>query len=246
VPRAPRWYDHVEAATGLVPCEGQQHRLTWRRGKLKLEDHDLSGERALLVLGGQPCPCLQALRLWEDQFGLPPEQFEQLHSWLGAAAAALAPRELDRPRDLSMILSWERSWRKHAYMSKHGKIIERAVRERALPALKAHLQAEKQRIGTRVIRSADVKVVPAGRPLNLTGTMDRVSGSAEALLSSTWVLDVWARGIAVVDGAFVLEVVGDEQVTAVRWHPGPGGVATPQPAPARLRPGDGGWHLAEV
>ena len=51
MPPADRWYQHVPAATAVIPCEGEQHRVTWRWGKFKLDDHDLGSERAMLVLG---------------------------------------------------------------------------------------------------------------------------------------------------------------------------------------------------
>lgn len=246
-----RWYEHVEGATALVPCQGEQHRITWRRGKVKVEDHDLGGERALLALGGQPCPCLRALRLWEDQFGLPPELFTQMPGWLGADAV-LAPPELDVHRHLGMVLSWERSWKAHGYFSKQGKLIEREVQARGVPVVRAHLNAAKVTFGSRVVRSVDIRIVPAGRPLGMVGRMDRVSVSAEATLSSAWMVEVWARGISVIGDTFVLEVTDDDgeprgsaSVIAVRWAPGPGGSATPVAGPARVtpRPG-GGWAVA--
>ena len=41
MPRKPRWCHPLPQATATVPCNGEQHRVSWRRGKLKLEDHDL-------------------------------------------------------------------------------------------------------------------------------------------------------------------------------------------------------------
>jgi hypothetical protein len=248
-----RWYQHVPAASATVPCEGQHHTVTWRWGKFKLEDHDLGAERAMLVLGGEPCACLRALRLWGDQFGMAPEQFVQMHRWLGADAP-LAPKEFEVPRQVGIALSWERSWKQSVYLDKHGKLIERQLRELALPVVRAHLTAEKQRFGSRMVRRVELQMVAAGQPVGMHGQMDSVSVSATVTLSSDWIVHVWSRGMGVVDGAFVLEVLGrgaaprSTSVRAVRWRARQGhpGVAEPEVVTADVV-GDAatGWRLVD-
>jgi hypothetical protein len=250
LPRRPSWYHHLAPVTGLVPCEGEQHRVTWQRGKVVLENHDLGSERALLVLGGQPSACLRALRLWRDQFGLPPEQFATMQTWLGAQAV-LAPEELALPRLLGMTLSWDRAWRRSSHLEKHGRLIEAQLRERALTSFRHHLTAEKQRFRCRVISSADVRVVPAGEPLAVEGRMNRVSVSARAMVHTSWLVRVWPRQMAVVDGAFVVDVEDDSftepRVQAVRWEDQSDGTRAPVLALARVRRADdGAWHLTWV
>ena len=247
--RPPRWYEHVPAATALIPCEGEQHRLTWRWGKLKLDDHDLGSERAMLVLGGKASACMKALGLWESQFSMPPEHFLQMSRWLGADAA-LAPAEFDVPRQVGVTLSWERAWKQSVYLDKHGVLLERIVRDKAVPALRAHLIQEKQRFGSRSIRTVEVRHLRAGQPPGMRGRMDTVSVTVTAALSSDWVVRVWAAGLAVVPGAFVLDVdgpgslgAGSLAVQAVRWkqvQPGVGEAVTE--VAEVVRTGDG-WRL---
>ena len=79
------------------PCEGEEHRVTWRRGKFVLEDHDLGAERAMLALGGEPCPCMRALELWVEPFRMPPDQFERDAPARGRPGRPL-PQEFDVPR----------------------------------------------------------------------------------------------------------------------------------------------------
>jgi hypothetical protein len=90
----------------------------------------------------------------------------------------------------------------------------------------------------------------------MEGRMDSVSVSATVTVSSAWVVDVWARGIAVVDGAFVLEVLGPAagaagtvgaKVKAVRWRPkrGEPNVAEPAVVKAEVVPTGEGWSLVE-
>lgn len=224
-PPPDRWYHHVAPATAVVPCEGREHHVTWRWGKFKVDDHDLGGERAMLVLGGEPCPCLLALNLWADQFGLRPEQFDSVRRSLGGGAAALVPKEFDVAREVGMAISLERAWKKGRYLDMQGRLIEKHLKDRAMPAIRAHLTAEKQRLGSRMIRTVQLRHVAAGTPLAVEGRMDTVSVSATVTLSSDWIVWVWARrGLSVVDGALVLEVTGpgpapgSVAVRAARWR----------------------------
>lgn len=250
MPTPDRWYQHVRAATALVPCQDEEHRVTWRWGKLKLEDHDLGSERAMLVLGAEPCPCLRALQLWGDQFGMRPEQFGEMRRRLGSDARLL-PQEFDIPREASMALSLERAWRQSRYFGKQGELLQRQLRERAVPVIRAHLTAEKQRIGSRMIRSVQLRHVPAGQPPEMQGLMDSVSVSATVTLSSDWLVNVWSRGLGVVDGAFVLEVVGpgsaprSAAVRAVRWRQTRRGAAEPAVVASVVVPAGDGWRLTE-
>jgi hypothetical protein len=141
------------------------------------------------------------------------------------------------------------------YLDKHGKLIERQLRDLALPVVRAHLTAEKQRFGSRMVRRVELQMVPAGQPVGMHGQMDSVSVSATVSLSSDWIVHVWSRAMGVVDGAFVLEVLGPgtepglTSVRAVRWmprdrHPG---VAEPAVVTADVA-GDAvaGWHLVDA
>jgi hypothetical protein len=248
-----RWYEHVPAATAVVPCEGQEHHVTWRWGKFKIDDHDLGGERALLDLGGEPNPCLRALQLWADQFGMRPEQFGEMRRRLGADAVLL-PKELDVPREVGMALSLERAWKKGRYMDMQGRLLEKQLKDRATPAVRAHLAAEKQRLGSRMIRAVQVRLVRAGTPAAIEGRMDSVSVSATVTLSSDWIVTVWCRpNLAVADGALVLEVTGPGPeagtcaVRAARWRwlDGEPRIAEPVIVRAVAVPTDDGYRLTD-
>ena len=248
LPRRPRWYHAVAPVSATIPCEGEQHRVSWQRGKFVLHDHDLSAERAMLVLGGEPCACLRALRLWRDQFGMPPELFNRMHTWMGADAV-LAPTEMALPRSLGMTCSWARAWRRTSYLDKQGRLLQEQAKERALPPFRQHLTAEKQRFGARVISGAQVRIVPDPEQATVTGQMDKVGVRAQAALHPSWLVEVWPLGIAVVDGAFVVEMVERHwtrpMVRAARWEDDGPGKRTPVVALARLDVSDeGGWRLS--
>lgn len=59
------WLDHQPPVSAEVACQGASHRVTWRRGRLILDDHpNLTAERSLVALGGDEPDCLFLLRAW--------------------------------------------------------------------------------------------------------------------------------------------------------------------------------------
>ncbi len=249
MPRKPRWYDSLPEATVVVNCGGEDHRVIWRRGKLVLEAHDLAAERGMLAFGGELCPCMRVLEMWVEQFRMPPELFVQLRKWLGPNAD-LAPAEFDLQRRLGMILGWERSWRRASYVDRQQeRLLGTELKDKALPLLRQYLNEWKPKTGARVISGCQVAVVPTAAPATVEGTMDGVAMKAAARLHGRWLVDVWPRGIATVDDAFVIGVLDvasadDVHVQAARWEPTTAGRWATVERPARVRRDDGGdWHL---
>ena len=243
----------MEPATAVVPCSGDEHRVTWRRGKVVLEDHDLSAERTMLAFGGEVPACLRVLQLWRNMhsWAMSAELFRQMQARVGDDPL-LAPGPLGAVRELGLLLTWERAWRRSSYYSDHGRLLLEQLRARALDPLRQHLRFWMRRRGCRRISSVDVQLQRRGQEASLSGEMDSVGVRAAATLGTAWVLGVWARHLAVVDGAFVVEVADDEEagspevlsVRAARWEQQGGGRSSPVVAPARAERGaDGGWVL---
>ncbi len=67
--RSHRWYAGLAAATAEIDCGAERHRITWRDGKLILEDHDIVAEQSLSALGATPPVCLQVLDAWRRASG---------------------------------------------------------------------------------------------------------------------------------------------------------------------------------
>ena len=247
-----RWCHHIEPATAVVSCSGESHRVTWRRGKVVLEDHDLGAERTMLALGGEQCACLRVLQLWRNlhSWSMSAELFRQMVSRLGEQSI-LAPGPLARVHELGLLLTWERRWKRSAWFSGHERLLGEQVTKRAREPLRQHLALWKDRVGSRRITSVDVQIQRPDRPAVLVGSMDSIGTKVTAALGTDWVLRVWGRGLAVVGDAFVLEVVEDRgpreglRVRASRWEEQSGGVFVPVSGPARLTPtAPGGWDLA--
>ncbi len=252
VPRKLRWYDPVPEVTTTVDCDGAPHRVTWRRGKVLLEAHDLTSERAMLAFGGELCPCMRVLEVWVEQFRMPPELFGQMHKWLGENAYLL-PAEFALPRGLAMVVHWERSWRWESWLhTKQADLLAAEMKEKALPALREHVNAWKAKTGARVISGCQVMLAQSNQPASVEGKTDRVAMRTIARLPARWLVDIWPKGIAVVDDAFVTELaeplsLHDHRVVAVRWEPDGSGTWATVAAPARVHrePGPAGepWHL---
>ena len=253
MPTKARWCHQVEPATAVVACSGERHRVTWRRGKLKLEDHDLSAERTMLAFGGDTPACLQVLQLWRNlhSWAMSAELLHQMQARLGPDVL-LAPGDLKRVHDLGLLLTWERAWRRSAYFSDHGRLLHEQIRARAMAPLRQHLRWWMPRHGCRRISSVAIEVLRRGQRPAIHGQMDSVGVRATAVLGAGWLVQVWARGLDVVEGGFVLEVVEDDvdgvpglaRVRAARWEEqGPGWVA-PVSAPALVQRKPGGeWSL---
>ncbi|HET7487242.1 MAG TPA: hypothetical protein VFJ85_04890 [Acidimicrobiales bacterium] len=240
-------------ATAEVVCGGARHRVSWRRGKLKFEDHDLSAERAMLAFGGEAPECLQVLTLWRNlhSWAMSTELLQHMQSRLGPGVL-LAPGDLRRVSDLGLLLTWEREWRRRRYFSDHGRILTQQLRQRAMPPLREHLKYWMAELGSRRMSKVDLELARRGQPPALRGRMDSVGVRAHAVLGVQWLVEVWARGLATVDGALVLEVVEEQvrgtpevaAVRAVRWERERGGGAVPEAVPAlvqRLPAGE--WRL---
>ena len=234
----------------MVPCSGEHHRVSWRRGNLVIEDHDLVAERAMRALGSETPACLRLLKQWRDlhSWATSTELFVQMRDRLGPERI-LAPGVLAGTNELSLLLTWERAWRASSYLGGgHQRMLQEQLRARALEPVRQHVDWWADRLGADARPAVEVDLLRPGQPARVTGGIDRFAVRAGVALSMAWVLDVWARGLAVVDGALVLELLASPtalRARAVRWEAQPDGMGRPISAPARLgRSPDGTWRLA--
>ena len=226
-PRRDRWCHHVEAAEAVIDCTGERHRVVWRRGKLILVDHDLAAEDAMMALGGEMPACVKALRLWRNlhTWAMGTEIFTQLQSRLGDDAL-LGPGELAAAHQLGLVLTWERAWRRGSYYTDHERLLATVLRAKAQGPLREHLRHWMKLHGSRRISGTAIEVARSAASADVTGDMDSVGVRATVALPARWLVEVWARGLPVVDGTFVLGVEPTSeatrlQVTAVAWEPHP-------------------------
>lgn len=249
--RAPGWCTFLPPATTLVDCGGEEHRVTWRRGKLVLEDHDLAAERTMLAFGGQPCQCLRTLNRWREMHSsrIPAEVVRRMQTGPDRRLL-LAPPGLAAVTELTLPLTWEREWRRSSRTSDHGGLVEDVLARRARPPLAEHLTAWRVRAGSRLVSSAEVRLAGPGGAPELSGAIDAVAARATASLRASWLGRVWARGLATVGDAFVLDVLdarpdGSARALVGRWEEREPGRWSPvaREATVTAAGGGGGWRV---
>jgi hypothetical protein len=281
----PAWYQGVAPVTITIECGSQAHRITWKRGRLRLDDHDVAAERALGALGGPVCPCLDLFDAWRS----PADKRELL--W--AATAPITPPAGESLVDLramhdELVAKWtkghaprarafrtyvRRRWQQslvaiaplplrerlaaamvvgalRRYDDAEGLAGElpRQIEARALPALAASVAAWSRATRRHGIVSECWTVAADEEPV-VCGLVDDTGGWVGLGLPVRWLIDVWARDLALVDGCLVLRAaprtstVAD--VVAVRWERlGAADGVTPVVGNAiALRSDDRRWHL---
>jgi hypothetical protein len=248
-----------------------RHRISWRRGRLALHDHDVEAEAVLRALGGEPCLCLSVLDALRDSLGTAPR---------GPSPAAIA-RIRQSPQFASMTKGQQDALlaigRRRAVMAMLpapmtevlGQVSEvrreRRVRSGSRP--RQALGAE-DRLQHAVAPAAEAAMRRSRRDLRpyasleiecwrrradeaplLKGVLDGTGGFLAVSLPVSWLNRVWARGLAVVDGHLVLEVDRsapelDLEAVAVRWERRVAGPSVSAAVPCRLHRGaNRAWTL---
>lgn len=128
------------------------------------------------------------------------------------------------------------------------------------PGIEERLQAAVARSCEEAMRQARRDVRPyasfviecwkrsPAEPVLLKGTLDRTGGTLALSLPAAWLNRVWIRGLAVVDGHFVLDVdrpapATELEASVIRWERLVAGPSIPLAVPCYLRRDDGRWAL---
>ncbi|MDQ3897174.1 MAG: hypothetical protein M3326_08005 [Actinomycetota bacterium] len=301
------WWEAVGPATAEVTCGEERHRISWRRGKVVLDDHDLAAEESFAALGGEPALCLEVLRAWRaavddrevlwfwdtPRIGdpdmnemlvqvrsrhqhmlashrrmvvsggrhaasapggpIPPEVLERLRTQMAAeyrrSLLSALPDDLRLRLGLSAIVRACRRQADRAWYAPRAEDVRTALAARAAPAVEGSMRAWRGRLSGRHTLVVECWITRPGEPPNVCGLMDDAGGWAAASLPMRWLVDVWARGVALVEGCLVLEVLehdatGDHlAVSAARWERRLPAGSTPVVERAILFGADGSWHL---
>ena len=216
------WQFGVPAASALVSCSDETHRVRWRRGKLVLDDHDLGAERALVGLGADRCACLDLLGTWQESFG--GDRRLVLSGGVPKRRPTRLPRELDHIAQIARLVQQTRRWSRLAEEPGGAReALFRRLLTEFRDAVAASLLPSRQR---REVQRIDVKVRPLGPGEDPTLQIEAARGQVRitAELSVSWLVQVWAWGLATVGGALALEVldVADDgrrlAATLLRWE----------------------------
>jgi hypothetical protein len=171
--------------TTRVDCDGVEHRITWRRGKLVLHDHRLADETVFLALGGAPPPCFVILQEWRDRRRWAAAARPHPPGFVRRVAPPRVPDPLATVRRLGVVRSWEREWRRHR-RSDEAEDLYRLLRKTALPWLAATLDAaRREREGGRP-RFVEVRLAAPDREPTVEGRIDAHQSSLVATLPPSW------------------------------------------------------------
>jgi hypothetical protein len=227
------WSAGLPEATTQVSCGSETHVMSWRDGRFRALAHpvaDLEAERALAALAGQTCQCVELLDAWERHATDPrvlllgPRAQDshlalahrQLASTRGVRPVATASSPPKRPINwgaqptagederIRSILDLDDPL-PHRFVATVAAALADQAQDRAVaPALQAALYG-------RVLASLhrwtegtpELALVMGGGERSLSRNPD---GSLTAALPFSWITEVWARRLDVVDGEFTLAV----------------------------------------
>jgi hypothetical protein len=200
--RGPWWLGLAVAQTSLT-CEGASHRLRWERGELRALDHDdAEAERTLAALGDQRCACIDMLDAWArhacdlrvlvlasrgpaDRLGAgeSPEE-DELVTLLGLGGSL--------PERLAATVAAE--WTARASEAAAARAqLEAALYGRVTAAVRSWLGEPGLEI--------ELRMVDEDEPRALTRDED---GRLLVKLPFAWLIEVFARGLAITWGRFCL------------------------------------------
>ena len=307
-PAAQRWCNDLPAATAQIECGGHRHRITWRRGKLVLEDHDVLAERSLGALGSELPTCVQLLDAWRRTRGtdvlyefldrgsrtMPAAEFamrkrlyeEEMEatraspslfpSRMPPQARADFERRLAQRRErarrmweitlldalpyglrkalaLSVLVTLARRWHDAEYRRTRVERVESALTAVVDPLFEQSVRHWRRNVSPAATFVIDLHLLTPGEQPSCVATVRTIRAFAALSVPVDWFVDIWGRGLAVVDGCFVLgrtRYRRDEKelsVLAVRWQRDAAGSSRAIAAPAVVtRASDGAWTLQWV
>jgi len=129
------------------------------------------------------------------------------------------------------------------------RVVEEVLQAAAVPAVEDAMRQAQGYLRPQAVLTVGCWKHTPGEERILQGDMTSRGGFVTLSLPVHWLNRVWRRGLACVDGHFVLDVdapapASDLSGEAVRWQRRLGGHAVPVAAPCRIRRRAGRWQLA--
>lgn len=229
------WAWGADPASVAVDCLGAQHTVRWQRGKVVLVDHDLSAERALVGMGGEPVPCLAVLEAWQNAtlatFEVPPgtrnlmRRHGRVPTWVVDLEAGLVESRL-----LSLVVGYERAWRRRQPFVSGRNLVEELLRERAAPFLNRFVEGSGSVGSVPVQLSCNMLPPSRGEP-SVDAWLQSGSLVVAVWLRPDWLRKVWLPRLALDDERFVVDLDADYRTLAM-WVDDRTVVTTSEAVPA--------------
>ncbi len=161
-------------------------------------------------------------------------------------AVSSFPEPLRRLLAYDLIVASERRWWvDHTAQDVWSPLMETMLRDRVLPALRASLDWSGRRLGART--HVACWAVPPDEYASVHVRVQDGRSTAVAMLPLSWISRVYARGMAVVDGCFVVDVLEADdaanfRVLATRWQRR-SGAASAESGEALVGRNGSGWSM---
>lgn len=183
--------------TGQVRCSGRMHRISIpTKGPIKLHNHtraELVAERIMIALGGQPCRCIQVLNAWRTR------DKTKIPSW----ATELFDR-LRAPININRILLRKLLWRTDPLTTPMRERVQRRLSKLMISSIRSCTYPA---IDIISICAVALSLPPDAIPM--VAKIKNVTHVQLGLLR--WYNEVYKKGLAIVDGVFVLDVLSETE-----------------------------------
>jgi hypothetical protein len=219
-----RRYPQQAPVTFEITTDTGAHRGTWDAGRLTLGDHSPKAEEVLRSLGGQPCQCMLVMDAITERKGDWALGADARHVVDTLKADAEFHKLPERERE-EMLLRTRRRLALGLLPVEMIPVLDHArslrVSRNALPAQpvpRSHTDFI-QRTAARLLVDSVTKVRIMRRPVIrvecwletsstriIYGSLGKTQGTVLVALRPRWINWVWRRGIAILDGHFVLDV----------------------------------------
>ena len=224
-----RWYRGLPRVRVDIECASGSHHVSWKRGRLAVEDHDVAAELAVEALGGERPPCVALYTAWRElcRSTTPTETLLAPVTTGRSAGPALGRRrpgavdraldDLPEPlRDVMALIALVRAERAAAGSDAPVPAqVHRLMSAHVSTAMRRSLGAA-QRSGGRTAVSAHLTVVALSEDPAVDITGDRRRLRVGLSLPARWLVEVAGRGAAAVGDRFVLRLRPPTGL-AVRW-----------------------------
>lgn len=234
----------VKTAT-LSPEELELRR---RRHEAEVESALRMPQRMMAAFRNHPGRA-QMMRLVERQAA---ERLEREQRAWAITLTEVLPPGLRRALALSVLVGIERQWDDDGFRRAHARRVEPVLSALALPPFEQSARGWRKRRWLRTTHGeveARTGVLPPGERASCVLWADRAVLHASVSLPISWFTEVWAHGITLVDGFFVLDVeerspdgtamrVLAARPARRRWRAAPS-----LESPALITRRRGGWRL---
>jgi hypothetical protein len=224
-----RWYRGLPRVRVDIDCTSRPHHVSWKRGRLAVEDHDVAAELAVEALGGDRPPCVALYSTWRELCSSSTSA-EALLAPVTAGLSAGSSRGRRRPgavdraldglpeplRDVMALIALVRGER--AAEGSDPPVptqVHRLISAHVGTGMRRSLGAA-QRSGGRTVVSARLTVAPLNDEPAVDIAGDRRRLRVALSLPARWLVEVAGRGAASIGDRFVLRLRPPSGL-AVRW-----------------------------